>query len=146
MHKKKIGGKEYFYTSVRDNKGKVKTIYLGSNKKNALLKEKELGISSQKKIFNLHSSIILLISLLLLFSGFLAFTGFDVLEPVVNDTSNQKEIEEEVEEELDLMEEEETDSTESLQSTPLEEDTSSSPLSEEDEEEFVPIVLNENEE
>ncbi|MBS3108150.1 hypothetical protein J4468_04520 [Candidatus Woesearchaeota archaeon] len=42
MHVKIIKGKEYYYTSVRDHSGKIKTIYLGRNKEEAETKEKDL--------------------------------------------------------------------------------------------------------
>ena len=41
MHKKIIRNTVYYYTSVREN-GRVKTIYLGRTKKEALKKEREL--------------------------------------------------------------------------------------------------------
>ena len=41
MHKKKIRGVTYYYTSVREN-GNVKTIYLGRTRKEAARKEAEL--------------------------------------------------------------------------------------------------------
>ena len=33
MHKKRIKGKSYFYTSYRNQNGQVKTKYLGNNEK-----------------------------------------------------------------------------------------------------------------
>ncbi len=41
MHKKKIKGTNYYYTSVREN-GKIKTIYLGRDEEEALRREREL--------------------------------------------------------------------------------------------------------
>lgn len=81
MHKKKIAGKTYFYTSVKDKKGNVKTIYLGSTKRKALRKQSDLGLHSPKSFFSL-SVILVMIGLLLvaLFSGFFAFTGFNVID------------------------------------------------------------------
>ena len=79
MHKKRIKDKTYFYTSVRDEEGKVKTIYLGSNKRNAKQKEEELGLSNNKKSFNLHSIIAVLLVLAISLTGFFTITGFDVL-------------------------------------------------------------------
>ncbi len=47
MHKKIIRGKPYYYTSVREN-GKIKTIYLGRNPKNAKQKEMEIKLNKTK--------------------------------------------------------------------------------------------------
>jgi len=79
LHKKRIGGKDYFYTSVRDDKGRVKTIYLGSNKKNAVRKEKKLGLNSLNNNFNLHFVGITILVLILSFSGFFLFTGLSTI-------------------------------------------------------------------
>ena len=78
MHKKRIGDKDYFYTSVRDNVGKVKTIYLGSNKRNAIKKEKELGLSSGNNKLNLHVFFTVLLLLVIGLSGFFLFTGLNI--------------------------------------------------------------------
>src|SRR3989344_457486 len=48
MHKKRISNKNYFYTTVR-NADKTRTIYLGSNQKDAKLKEKSLWVASSAK-------------------------------------------------------------------------------------------------
>ncbi|MBT4334216.1 hypothetical protein HOD61_00130 [archaeon] len=92
MHKKRIGDKEYFYTSVRDENGKVKTIYLGSTSKGAKKREAELGLTRKKQGINLQLISIIFLSLLLISTGFLAITGFNVLnitEEPINDTLDQ---------------------------------------------------------
>ena len=49
MHKKRIKGKSYFYTSYRNQNGQVKTKYLGNNEKIAKKKEDNFkGIPSEK--------------------------------------------------------------------------------------------------
>ncbi len=41
MHKKRIHDKWYYYTSYRDENGKVKSKYLGNDEKTALKRERE---------------------------------------------------------------------------------------------------------
>ena len=103
MHKKRIKDKDYFYTSIRDKNGSVKTIYLGSNKREAIKKEKEMGLSKSSFNFNLQTIIIIFIALLIGVGGFFAFTGYDVLE--VSESLESEEIVEEEQIEVEESEE-----------------------------------------
>ncbi|RLJ09721.1 MAG: hypothetical protein DRP15_02695, partial [Candidatus Aenigmatarchaeota archaeon] len=76
MHKKTIHGTVYYYTSVREN-GKVKTIYLGRDEKEALKKEKKIR-RSRKKYKNKLFTIIVLILLATIVGS--RFTGFFLLD------------------------------------------------------------------
>ncbi|MBT6824044.1 hypothetical protein HOA59_01260, partial [archaeon] len=131
MHKKRIKDKDYFYTSIRDETGSVKTIYLGSNRKVAKRKERELGLSKSSKNFNLHTIITLMIFLTIALTGFFAFTGFDVLT-ITEEVESSEELDsvEEVEssEELDSVEEVivSTDNLETQEVTAHSDDVSSS--------------------
>ena len=88
MHKKRIKDKDYFYTSIRDENGKVKTIYLGSDKKNAKLKERELGLSKSSAGINLPKFSIVLIILAVFLTGFFTTTGLDILN--ITEDSNEE--------------------------------------------------------
>ncbi len=98
MHKKRIGDKDYFYTSIRDEKGKVKTIYLGSNKKSALKKEKDLGLNKSNNLLNLHILVLFIALIFLVSLGFFTFTGFEsanVSDVLENDSQNSNLLESE---------------------------------------------------
>jgi hypothetical protein len=76
LHKKRIKDKDYYYHTVRDSEGGTKTIYLGSNKKVAVKKAKELGLTHKDSTFSWfkHGPFFLLALSLLMLSlvGFLA--------------------------------------------------------------------------
>jgi hypothetical protein len=71
MHKKVIEGRSYYYTSYRDNQGKVKTKYLGADEKSALAEEKKF----QSPGFN-KNYIILASLLVFAFIGLALFKSF----------------------------------------------------------------------
>ena len=113
MHKKRIGNRDYFYTTIREKNGKTKTIYLGSNKKKATSKEEELGLTHKKNSILPKAFLITFILVLAgAFVGF-SFTG-NIVEEVnlfeektLNEEQNtdQKIEEEEIKEEGQLPEE-----------------------------------------
>ena len=76
LHKKRIKDKDYYYHTVRDSEGGTKTIYLGSNKKVAVKKAEELGLTHKDSTFSWfkHGPFFLLALSLLMLSlvGFLA--------------------------------------------------------------------------
>jgi len=79
MHKKRINGRDYYYTSIRKN-GKVHTIYLGKDPKTARKKEKELKnqLTSRKKgiaALTLGFILLLLILLNLPITGYITSAG-----------------------------------------------------------------------
>ena len=71
MHKKKISGISYYYTSVRE-KGKVKTVYLGKDK--SLAKKNELSVKKPRKPVRKFFGLFLLFLTILLLGP--NFTGY----------------------------------------------------------------------
>jgi len=128
LHKKKIGAKNYFYTSIRDRKGKIETVYLGSNKKDASRKAKSLGVNADNKSnfisvdsLNLQKSMFALLIVFLVF--FLVFgmkninlTGFVVEgdESIVDEEVGDVEEEPEEETEEEVIEEEDSGGAEEI--------------------------------
>ena len=115
MHKKRIGEKDYFYTSVRDKNGKVETVYLGSNKKVATKKAKSLGLDSGSRNrflvdrFNLQKSMYAFLVVFLIFFVILGIRNLDLTGFVVDeidDSVDEGVVEEEVEVEEEISEEE----------------------------------------
>ena len=106
MYKRKIGDKDYFYTSVRDKKGKVETVYLGSDKRAAVKKAKSLGLKSKfdggsgdNNLFTLQRAMMGFVFVFLIFFVFLGMKNLDLVGFVVDE--GEVEVEEEVAEELD---------------------------------------------
>lgn len=75
LHKKRIKDKDYYYHTVRNSEGGTKTLYLGSDKKVAKKKAKELGLTHKESNFSWfkHGPFFLLALSLLMLSlvGFL---------------------------------------------------------------------------
>ena len=75
LHKKRIKNKDYYYHTVRNSEGGTKTLYLGSDKKVAKKKAKDLGLSHKESDFSFfkHGPFFLLALSLLMLSlvGFL---------------------------------------------------------------------------
>ena len=114
MHKKRIGGKDYFYTSVRDNAGKIETIYLGSNKNDARRKAKSLGVNSNNKSnffsvdsLNLQRSMFALLIVFLVFFFIFGMKNVELTGFVVEDSGSD--VDEEVAEEVEEVDEETTE-------------------------------------
>ena len=83
MHKKRVSGKDYFYTTLRRGK-KTKSVYLGSVYKEAINKEKELKEPNKFLYRNSKLVDMIVIVVMLLAAAFmlkLPFTGFTVYEP-----------------------------------------------------------------
>jgi len=106
LYKRKIGDKDYFYTSVRDKKGKVETVYLGSDKRAAVKKAKSLGLKSKfdggsgdNNLFTLQRAMMGFVFVFLIFFVFLGMKNLDLVGFVVDE--GEVEVEEEVAEELD---------------------------------------------
>jgi len=148
LHKKRISGKDYYYTTIRESSTKTKTLYLGSDLKKAKHKERELGLTHR----NLLGFVIIYLAIIISFSvvlmGF-SFTGFvtqeidlsDSEESTVDSISEGDEsdyVEEVVEEEIEEdTNEEESEEEVKISETVLEIN--------ETEEENVSIEINETE-
>jgi len=95
MHKKRVSGKEYFYTTIRKG-NKTRSVYLGNVYNEAIRKEKELksSFSGELNIYK-RSKLIDMVILVVIFVAVafllkLPFTGFIVYEgenAVVNDSN-----------------------------------------------------------
>ncbi len=91
MHKKRISGKDYFYTSVRD-KGRVKTLYLGDNVTDAGIKERRLKEQSIEEPINrsvnfpfwVLPAVIILFLILIYAPNYTGFAVFDSNEVILN--------------------------------------------------------------
>jgi hypothetical protein len=73
MHKKKIGGREYYYASYRDSEGKVRTKYLGVDQNEAIKQEKEFLKKPSKPKTKIDKKTYLVLTLLI---GVFAFVFF----------------------------------------------------------------------
>ncbi len=78
MHKKVIHGKEYYYSSYRED-GKVKSKYLGSDKKLAIKKEREMNGESSNLLTFLFVGLMLILSGFSFFMGVTSYTSYDVI-------------------------------------------------------------------
>jgi parallel beta-helix repeat protein len=100
LHKKRIKDRDYYYTTIREKSGKTKTLYLGSNKRTAVEKEKSLGLTHKNHINFISIFLVVFAILSLGFIGF-SFTGF-----VVEDITTSEEIEVDNPQEQDIVIEE----------------------------------------
>jgi parallel beta-helix repeat protein len=86
LHKKRIKDRDYFYTTIRKDPNKTKTIYLGSNKRKAIEKERELGLTHKESPHFIGVFLVLLAILSLGAVGF-SFTGFVVEDVTISEES-----------------------------------------------------------
>ena len=118
MHKKRIKNRDYFYTTIREDSGKTKTIYLGSTHKKALQKEKEMGITHKKHPPFLHIFFFMFVLFSLsLLVGF-SFTGFVTQDLTISDTAQNSEV---IEEDIEIGEQGIETKTEEIPEDPVEE-------------------------
>ena len=108
MHKKYISGRDYYYTTIRDSSGKTKTIYLGSTKKNAKIKERTLNNVPNEKIFPIKTFFILIALFIGVASFGLTHTGFVINDELTTEETTEEEIVEELIDEGILNPEEES--------------------------------------
>jgi len=100
LHKKYIRGRDYYYTTIRDSSGKTKTIYLGSTKKNAKIKERTLNNVPNKKNFPIKTFFILIALFIGVASFGLTHTGFVINDELTTEGTTEGTTEEEIVEEL----------------------------------------------
>ena len=155
MYKKKVGTKDYFYTSIRNEKGKVRTVYLGSNKKVAVKKAKDMSLDHRmvNGFGKLDSSALLksmyaFLVVFLIFFVILEMRNLDLVGFVVDEGSvvvdeevagDIEEITEEISEEEIIEEEDSGGGEEVVDSVPIVENGTG----EEEVNETVEIELNE---
>jgi len=82
MHKKRIKGKAYFYTSYRDETGKIQTKYLGRDEKLAQKREAEFKGIQPTNHWKLYLALFLFIIAILVpnLQGFLNITGASIFD------------------------------------------------------------------